>query len=51
MFLLNGLAEDTGITESISGPVDHVETVTVTLSGAKPLAAAKLFIQVRTTAQ
>lgn len=44
-------AEDTGITESVSGPVDHVETVTVTLSGAKPLAAAKLFIQVRATAK
>jgi hypothetical protein len=42
--------QDTGITESISGPVNHVETVTVTLSGAKPLAAAKLFIQVRATA-
>jgi hypothetical protein len=43
-------AQDAGITESVSGPVDHVETVTVTLSGTKPLTEAKLFIQVRATA-
>ena len=42
--------QDTGITESVSGPVNHVETVTVTLSGTKPLTEAKLFIQVRATA-
>lgn len=43
---LSGWTEDTGATSSVISTVGNVETVEVTLSAAKPLAAPKLFFRV-----
>lgn len=43
---LSGWTEDTGATSSVLSTVGNVETVEVTLSAAKPLAAPKLFFRV-----
>jgi hypothetical protein len=37
---------DVGAVQQLDSTVAGVETVTVTLSGAKPLAASKLFVRV-----